>query len=233
MTSGIVWSPEEDDLLTVRRKAGVSYSLIASVLLGRTPKACHGRFEYLRKLGGFQRPEGFWNAENTARTRELWFKGSSAGVIARELGTSKNAVISKIHRSNMPRPAGVSDGNIASAWKLRADRSRSPKATRPRKTGIRMEPAPLRPKADAPIKPDVRPLRCVAIASLSVRLMDLEAKQCRYATGADETGEHLFCGQHKASGAWCLDHEAIVFTPTNDRRKATQRDLERMIRRAA
>jgi len=49
-----------------------------------------------------------WTEEAVARLRELWASGLSCSAIARELGTSKNAVIGKAHRLKLvPRKSPI------------------------------------------------------------------------------------------------------------------------------
>jgi GcrA cell cycle regulator len=49
-----------------------------------------------------------WNEDNTARLRELWDEGHPAAEIGRRLGITKNAVIGKAWRLDLP-PRRVAD----------------------------------------------------------------------------------------------------------------------------
>ena len=51
---------------------------------------------------------GSWNEDNTARLRELWGEGLPAAEIGRRLGITKNAVIGKAWRLDLP-PRRVPD----------------------------------------------------------------------------------------------------------------------------
>jgi GcrA cell cycle regulator len=53
-------------------------------------------------------PTGSWNEDNTARLRELWGEGLPAAEIGRRLGITKNAVIGKAWRLDLP-PRRVAD----------------------------------------------------------------------------------------------------------------------------
>jgi len=44
-----------------------------------------------------------WTAERVADLRRLWGEGLSSGEIARRLGCSKNGVVGKVHRLNLPK----------------------------------------------------------------------------------------------------------------------------------
>src|ERR1700739_1409439 len=52
---------------------------------------------------------GSWNEENTATLRELWDEGPPAAEIGRRLGITKNAVIGKAWRLDLP-PRRVAEG---------------------------------------------------------------------------------------------------------------------------
>lgn len=50
----------------------------------------------------------FWTAERTAALCRLWDAGRSTALIARELGTTKNAVVGKVNRLHLtPRPPPI------------------------------------------------------------------------------------------------------------------------------
>src|SRR5487761_2566271 len=49
-----------------------------------------------------------WNEETIARLRGLWAEGLSTAEIGRRMGVSKNAVVGKAHRLNLPaRPSPI------------------------------------------------------------------------------------------------------------------------------
>src|SRR5258707_6655170 len=49
-----------------------------------------------------------WNDETIARLRVLWAEGLSTAEIGRRMGVSKNAVVAKAHRLNLPaRPSPI------------------------------------------------------------------------------------------------------------------------------
>ncbi len=52
-----------------------------------------------------------WNDEAIARIRLLWSEGHSTAEIGRRMGISKNAVVGKAHRLNLPaRPSPIRRG---------------------------------------------------------------------------------------------------------------------------
>jgi GcrA cell cycle regulator len=65
-----------------------------------------------------------WNEESIARLRALWAEGLSTAAIGRRMGVSKNAVVGKAHRLNLPsRPSPIhGDGNDAGPRRQRSTR---------------------------------------------------------------------------------------------------------------
>jgi len=55
-----------------------------------------------------------WNDEIVRRLRWLWDEGHSTAEIGRRLGVSKNAVVGKVHRLDLPtRPSPISRGGAS------------------------------------------------------------------------------------------------------------------------
>ena len=49
-----------------------------------------------------------WNDEVISRLRDLWTEGHSTAEIGRRLGVSKNAIVGKAHRLDLPaRPSPI------------------------------------------------------------------------------------------------------------------------------
>ena len=72
-----------------------------------------------------------WNADSIAQLRALWAEGHTTIEIGRRMGVSKNAIVGKVHRLNLPaRPSPI------------------------RRDGIRKPPAPRRQRG-----PTLPPLR--------------------------------------------------------------------------
>lgn len=57
-----------------------------------------------------------WAEETVARLRMLWDEGFSTAEIGRRLGVSKNAVVGKAHRLDLPaRPSPIRRGPVVAA----------------------------------------------------------------------------------------------------------------------
>jgi GcrA cell cycle regulator len=120
---------------------------------------------------------GEWTTSRCEQLRTLWDdKGLSAGLIAREMHTTRNAIIGKAYRMRLS-PRG-STANVA-------DKSIKPTRvpTKPR--------ARPRPAAVTPIRVQSRQYPPGA----PIPLIDLQSHHCRWVLG--DPRDMLFCGQRK------------------------------------
>src|SRR3954468_20415012 len=79
-----------------------------------------------------------WNDENVRRLQTLWAEGHSTAEIGRRMGVTKNAIVGKAHRLNLPaRPSPI-----------RAEAERKPRQLRraPRVTLPGLQAPPTRTK---------------------------------------------------------------------------------------
>ena len=167
---------------------------------------------YFRKPGASQFD---WNDDALAKLRDLHKAGLSCSQIGSVLGTTRNAVIGKIHRMGLngktyvPKPRG----------------ERPKMAAKP--TGRRMQrpqPAP-RPRVIAPEPPmlDVLPLPNAwepIPGTTPIALVDLDRGMCKWPVS--EGRPFLFCGCKAEEGAsYCLSHQRrSLGTGTPSERKA-------------
>src|SRR5689334_5466962 len=76
-------------------------------------------------MGASDRPE--WSEKKIAALRQLWIEGIPSAEIGRQLGVSKNAVIGKAHRLNLPhRPSPIRESGGSVQRRTRAKRRRPP-----------------------------------------------------------------------------------------------------------
>jgi len=97
-----------------------------------------------------------WTDELTANLRALWAEGLSTAAIGRRLNISKNAVVGKAHRLNLPaRPSPIKQGGKY-AGRLQAIAAR--KASQEAIQGvIRTEPTHIAPEQPKPSRARVEP----------------------------------------------------------------------------
>ena len=164
-------------------------------------------------------PEPFaWSDQAVARLRVLWDEGKSASAIAADLakdggdGPSRCSVLGKMHRLGLNR-AGRSRSQAKVA------------VAAPAIEPVRSPPPAAEPSASVEPAERAHPI--------GLPLLELRSGpgQCRYPTGRDAKGTHLFCAEATPAGeSWCVDHRAVVFDQrANEARRQgkTLRLLER------
>ncbi|WP_136659884.1 GcrA family cell cycle regulator [Nitratireductor sp. XY-223] len=168
-----------------------------------------------------------WTDERVDRLKKLWADGLSASQIAAELGgVSRNAVIGKVHRLNLPGRA-KSGGSSASRAKRVSSASRGGSyasrggATRsmPRTRGA----TALKPDliADAVAEIDTRPVEDVVVPIFrKLPLTELTEKTCKWPVGDPLQDDFYFCGvECDDSAPYCTYHSKLAFQPTADRKR--------------
>jgi GcrA cell cycle regulator len=142
-----------------------------------------------------------WNDEAVAKLTKLYVKGLSSSEIAKELGTTRNAVIGKIDRSGL---------RLAS--KIEGFRKAVPKLPGPRpKERPRPRIKPVYYGIEEPAAPE---------NMKGCTLMQLTDKTCRFPIGdPSEPGFH-FCGSAVAGidRVYCPHHTKIAYTTAAQRR---------------
>ncbi|NOG72775.1 GcrA family cell cycle regulator [Roseicella sp. DB1501] len=150
-----------------------------------------------------------WTAEAIDQLRSLWAEGHSTAEIGRRMGISKNAVVGKAHRLNLPaRPSPIrreAEGNAA---------PRPAPTRRPAAPPQPREPAPLRrlaqsaPAAAPPPAAVVRPFPRAATRS------------CCWPLGEPGTPDFRFCAAEAVNGKpYCAEHASVAYVRVRDRRE--------------
>ena len=149
-------------------------------------------------------PNSPWTPELVETLRKLWLGGLSSAEIAKQLGVTRSAVLGKVYRLGLLGEAPRREAVYRS--------SKPPKA----------RPAPALPPP-LPVPPST------LADSLSVPILALERRSCRWPTG------DAFCGRQQALRAdghgyhpYCSAHAALAFLPPKARRSA--KELERGLR---
>ncbi len=157
--------------------------------------------------------EIFWTAERVGVLRAQWALGTRVREIARLLGTTRNTVIGKAHRMELPMHAGSvfhPDAPRKRAEKLKAAK---PQVVRAR-LRVRRVAAP-----SAPVSPPPHPLPPSspgAPVPLRLAFAALEARHCRYSVSQESP--HFFCGhERKGKSAFCAFHHGLCYEPLRGR----------------
>ena len=165
-----------------------------------------------------------WNDETIARLRELWAEGLSTAEIGRRMSVSKNAVVGKAHRLNLPaRPSPIRrDGAGAAARPPAARRVTGP--TLPPLSASVMAPS-VAPSVAAPVaRQAARPVAGAPAASrpVPVRAVPYSAGRlstCCWPIGEPGTKSFRFCDADATQGKpYCGEHAALAYVRVRDRR---------------
>ena len=130
-----------------------------------------------------------WTDARVTRLRSLWKEGNSASHIANELGgVTRNAVIGKIHRLNLPKRTNAKSPQIIAAQRRGKRQIRRNEARVVLLTTVALP----RPALDIDIK-------------------HLLPGQCKWPTSPGRP--HLFCGHpwHGEHGPYCEAHSRVAY----------------------
>ncbi|PIZ31978.1 MAG: GcrA cell cycle regulator [Alphaproteobacteria bacterium CG_4_10_14_0_8_um_filter_53_9] len=168
-----------------------------------------------------------WTDERIKKLKKLWADGLSASQIATQLGgVSRNSIIGKVHRLNLPgRGKGIS-GTVRTKTKvnpppkspalaavsLSQDSISTPKKPLKR----RGQPPREEKKEEPPIFADI-----TIPTSRHLILMELNERTCKWPQGDPQEGSFHFCGNAvtEQGGPYCTYHAKLAFQPSNKRKK--------------
>ncbi len=144
-----------------------------------------------------------WTDEAIGKLRALWAEGLSTAEIGRRLNISKNAVVGKAHRLNLPpRPSPIRrlEGAAAAVRQVVPKRAQGP--TLP----------PLSASMASPM-PGLR-------AIIQGPKYSQRATPCCWPIGEPGKPSFHFCNAASATGKpYCEDHAAIAYVRVRDRRE--------------
>jgi GcrA cell cycle regulator len=150
-----------------------------------------------------------WTSERIEILKKLFDAGLSCSQIAGEIGTTRNAVIGKMHRLGLSRPKNlfadrVKPARVAqSGWR--------PKALRPkvRALSISAQRDMLTAAYPGPSGNEVpieSPHKC--------SLLELSQAQCRWPISEPGAQDFAFCGNPSADGlSYCVGHARLAYRP--------------------
>ncbi len=184
-----------------------------------------------------------WTPEVISRLRGFWADGHSTAEIGRRLGVSKNAVVGKAHRLDLPaRPSPIRRDGIQSPAARRPScrvagptlpplsSNDAPPASAPVMTG-----APTEVPVEAPLKARVEAARQTISAPVSrpvPRAVETPAPRqsgsrpfarmlaCCWPIGEPGTKSFRFCDEGATAGKpYCAAHAALAYVRVRDRRE--------------
>lgn len=153
-----------------------------------------------------------WSEKAVADLTQLWAEGLSCKQIGLKLGFTRNAIVGKVQRLDLPTPEGkkavIRKGRAIGPYKKKstANTGQHHLITRIVKAnGNSNEMKVTQSITSAQYK-----LRCVEIVPLNLTLADLPADGCHYIPGDDL----LYCGHPiKAGSSYCVPHHFLVWVP--------------------
>ena len=174
-----------------------------------------------------------WTDERVEKLKKLWAEGLSASQIAAQLGgVSRNAVIGKVHRLNLPgrakaggtqtaarpkRPAPAAPRAAATPFQARAVTART--VTRP--TAITKE------ELDTDFAQEIEQLpvpangnKTVVPMSRKLELTQLTERTCKWPIGDPLNDDFHFCGNESPDNSpYCTYHQRLAYQPSAERRR--------------
>ena len=175
-----------------------------------------------------------WTDERVEKLKKLWSEGLSASQIAAQLGgVSRNAVIGKVHRLNLP-------GRAKSGGTQAAARPKRPAAApTPRPSTLTARPATARPAAraaDAALARDgietdfdasaerlpvpANTNSVVVPMSRRLELTQLTERTCKWPIGDPLNEDFHFCGNESPDNSpYCTYHQRLAYQPSAERRR--------------
>jgi len=180
-----------------------------------------------------------WNEETIGRLHALWAEGHSTAEIGRRLGVSKNAVVGKAHRLNLPaRPSPIRRDGAPSAPRPAAPRRIVGPTLPPLPASLPPEPLrgmplPLAPgieasggvRATAVASPVHQGGAAAAVAAKSAPVRQVMARAsrpaaCCWPIGEPGTKGFHFCDAEAVPGKpYCAEHAQIAYVKVRDRRE--------------
>ncbi|MDF2096861.1 GcrA family cell cycle regulator [Aquibaculum arenosum] len=135
-----------------------------------------------------------WTPERIEELTQLWNAGHSASAIGKKLGVSKNAVVGKAHRLNLPaRPSPI---------------RRDSKPAQPAR-----KPAPvLKTPPPMPAAPAKEERRRPPMVRVQQQQEKSTGRRCQWPIGDPATPDFHFCEAPAAGGKpYCAEHCAVAY----------------------
>ena len=175
-----------------------------------------------------------WTDERVERLKRLWAEGLSASQIAAQLGgVSRNAVIGKVHRLNLPGRAKAGGTVAANRPAKRAPAAAPrPAAVAPRVPTTRTVTRPVGAtllreeiEIDAAQEITYRPAGNVVVPiSRKLALTELTERTCKWPMGDPLTDDFHFCGcESSDTSPYCTYHAKLAYQPVAERRRTAAR----------
>ncbi len=176
-----------------------------------------------------------WSDDRVERLKRLWAEGLSASQIAAQLGgVSRNAVIGKVHRLNLPGRAKAGGSSSAARPAKRPAQTQRPTTFQNRPAANTTTRTVARAAGATMLKEEVeveayeevevrRSLNVVVPISRRLVLTELTERTCKWPIGDPMKDDFHFCGcEISDSAPYCTYHAKLAYQPVSERRKAAR-----------
>jgi GcrA cell cycle regulator len=164
-----------------------------------------------------------WTEETITRLRDYWDEGHSTAEIGRRLGVSKNAVVGKAHRLELPaRPSPIRRDTDENAEPRRSASRRVAGPTLPPLSSTAAPPASAAAPVAPPRPPAPRPTPVPAPPRMQVVQTRPYARivTCCWPIGEPGTRSFRFCDDPSDPGKpYCGEHAKLAYVKVRDRRE--------------
>lgn len=149
-----------------------------------------------------------WDDKTIARLRDLWAEGHSTAAIGRKMGVSKNAVVGKSHRLDLPARPSPIPHRIAREKPPEPDRRVKLQSLPP----LASVDTPLMLAGSSPASPSsptrtVRPVFVAPPPKPPTPMPYRRVSQCSYVTNIGHWGVGItYCDEPTARGPYCQHH---------------------------
>jgi GcrA cell cycle regulator len=156
-----------------------------------------------------------WSEEIIDRLKALWAEGLSTAEIGRRMGISKNAVVGKAHRLNLPaRPSPIRRGGEGARARVTVRRVTGP--TLPPLPAVRLAPVPSAPQVVAPKVVAPPPV----LRGINPTARVGRFNPCCWPLGEPGTDSFRFCDEPSVAGKpYCPEHAQIAYVRIKDRKE--------------
>ncbi len=173
-----------------------------------------------------------WTDERVERLTKLWAEGLSASQIATLLGgVSRNAVIGKVHRLNLPgraiKPGGAALGTRSTKRAATPTQQQRPATFTARVATRTVTRAVGATMLKEEVEIDAQEFE-VMVASTNVVvpiarrlvLTELTERTCKWPNGDPLKDDFNFCGNESHdSSPYCSYHQKLAYQPSGERRR--------------
>jgi GcrA cell cycle regulator len=153
-----------------------------------------------------------WTDEMIEDLTTMWKEGLTTAEIAKKLGVSKNSIVGKVHRLNLPaRPSPI---------KKKEDDSPE-LALEPKPVKVTPAPAKVKPAVEKPVTVEKHVAEAPVPASVpqpkvkksnGLTLTELDNHTCRWPLGDPRDENFCFCGKKVRAGqTYCEEHAAVAY----------------------